>query len=195
MRTKLLIAGLMTAALLPAAALAQPYDPGCVQDNRNNNVAGTVAGAVGGAIIGGAIAGPHDRGAGVVIGGAAGGLAGNSIARAGDHPCPSGYYYAPTQGEGYGPPPSGDRDFWADAPQGLHARMDFMQDRINRAANRGWISGSEINRANRELAFIRSEDRRLRYQDGGHLRPQDRDYLQARLDSLSERLHWAAHNR
>jgi hypothetical protein len=185
MRTKLLIAGLMTAALLPVAALAQPYDPACAQDNHDNNVAGTVAGAIGGAIIGGALAGRHDRGAGVVVGGAAGGFAGNAIARSGDHPCPEGYYYRDTS--------TGGGDFWAGAPQGIHARMDFMQDRINRAASRDWISPNEVDRANRELSFIRSEDSRLRDQDGGHLRPEDRDYLQARLDSLSERLHWAAH--
>ena len=76
----------------------------------------------------------------------------------------------------------------------IDRRIDFMQDRINRSASQGWISGREINGANRELNFIRSEDQRLRYQDGGHLRPEDRDYLQGRLDALSQRLHWAAHN-
>ena len=65
MRTKLLIAGFMMAVALPATALAQPYDPGCVQQNRDNRAAGTVVGAIGGALIGGAIGGRHNAGAGV----------------------------------------------------------------------------------------------------------------------------------
>ena len=193
MLTKTLIAGLLIAATLPAAALAQPYDPGCVQSNRDNRAAGTVIGAIGGALLGGAVAGRHDRGAGVVIGGVGGAVAGNAIAGSNNQPCPAGYEYAPPPGPGYGPPP-GDRDFWYGAPQGIHQRIDFMQDRINNSTTNGWVSGREASRANSELSFIRSEDARLRDQDGGHLRQVDRDYLQGRLDSLSQRLHWAEHN-
>ena len=178
------MAGLLVAATLPGAALAQPYDPACVQSNRDNRAAGTVIGAVGGALLGGAIAGRHDRGAGVVVGGVGGAMAGNAIAGSNDHPCPAGYDYGPPSGPGY----------WNGAPQGIHARIDFMQDRISRAASDDRISPREADRENRELAFIRSEDQRLRYQDGGHLRQEDRDYLEARLDSLSQRLHWAKHN-
>ena len=185
MRTKVFIAGLLMAASLPIAAMAQPYDPGCVQSNQDNRAAGTVLGAIGGAVLGGAIAGRHDRGAGVVLGGVGGAVAGNAIAGSTDHPCQAGYDYAP---------PPGGGGFWAGAPQGLHQRMDFMQDRIDRAANSGWVSPHEADRANRELSFIRSEDQRLRAQSDGHLRPEDRQYLQGRLDSLSQRLHWAEHN-
>ena len=197
MRTKLLLAGLTMAVAIPATALAQ-YDPGCVQ-NQDNRAAGTVMGAIGtvmlyrrgkraealaigGALIGGAIAGRHDRGAGVVIGGVTGAVAGNAIAGANGPQCAPGYYYP-------GPPPGSG--FWGGAPTGVHERIDFMQDRINRSASQGWISPRETDAANRELNFIRSEDSRLHYQDGGELRPEDRDYLQGRLDSLSQRLHWA----
>lgn len=183
MRTKLLVIGLIAAAL-PGAAMAQPYDPGCVQQNQDNHVAGTVLGAIGGALIGGAIA-PHSHGAGVVLGGVGGAAAGNAIAGSADHPCPAGYSYAPPP-----PPPGG---FWDGAPRGLHARYDFMQSRIDHAASAGWLSPRDADRANRELAFIRSEDDRLRYQDGGHLSPQDRDYLQSRLDNLSDHLNWDQH--
>jgi hypothetical protein len=187
MRNKLLIGGFLLAVALPGAALAQPYDPGCVRSNQDNHAAGTVLGAIGGALIGGAIAGRHDRGAGVVLGGVGGAVAGNAIAGSNDHPCPAGYYYGP-------PPPPPGGGFWAGAPSGLHQRMDFMQDRISTVASRGWISPHEANRANRELNFIRSEDARLRDQDGGRLRPEDRAYLQSRLDALGQRLHWAEHN-
>jgi hypothetical protein len=184
MRTKLLVAALFMASAVPAAVLAQPYDPGCVQSNHDSRVGATVAGAVGGAILGGAIAG-RDRGAGVVIGGLGGAAAGNAIARANEHPCPAGYDYAP--------PPPGPDGYGDGAPHGVHERIDFMQARIDRAASNGWMSPHEVRRAEGELNFIRSEDQRLRYQDGGHLRPEDRDYLQGRLDSLSQRLQWAQH--
>jgi hypothetical protein len=186
MRNKLLIGGFLLAVALPGAALAQP-DPGCVRSNEDSRAAGTVLGAVGGALIGGAIAGRHDRGAGVVLGGVTGAVAGNAIAGSRNDPCPEGYYR---------PAPTNYREggFWAGAPEGVHERIDFMQDRINTAASRGWISPHEARRAERELAFIRSEDARLRDQDGGHLRPQDRGYLQSRLDSLGQRLHWAEHS-
>jgi hypothetical protein len=192
MRTKLLIAGFMMAVALPAAALAQPYDPGCVQQNRDNRAAGTVVGAIGGALLGGAIGGRHNGGAGAVIGGVTGAVAGNAIAGSNNHPCPAGYYYAPPPpppgyGPGYGP-----GGFWGGAPVGVHERIDFMQDRINRSYSSGIISRRESADANRELNFIRSEDSRLRYQNGGHLRPEDRDYLQGRLDNLGQRLHWFA---
>ncbi len=206
MRTKLLIAGFMMAVALPATALAQPYDSGCVQQNRDNRAAGTVVGAIGGALIGGAIGGRHNAGAGAVIGGVTGAVAGNAIAGSNNHPCPSGYYYAPPPVQDgryndgryndgrYDRPTGDDGRFWAGAPTGVHERIDFMQTRINDSASRGSVSRHEISDANRELNFIRSEDQRLRYQSGGHLRQEDRDYLQGRLDSLGQRLHWAQHN-
>ena len=175
----------MMALSLPATALAQPYDPGCVQQNNANRVAGTVLGGIGGALIGGAIGGRRAGGAGAAIGGVTGAVAGNAIAGSNNVECPPGYYYN-------GPPPRGG-GFWDGAPTGVHERIDFMQERIDRSSARGFISPRETYGANQELNFIRSEDRRLRYQDGGHLEPQDRDYLQSRLDSLSQRLHWAQH--
>ena len=189
MRTKLLIAGFMMAVALPATALAQPYDPGCVQQNQNNRAAGTIVGAIGGALLGGAIGGRHNAGAGAVVGGVTGAVAGNAIAGSNNHPCPSGYYYAPP------PPPPGyvQPGYGQPGPQAsLHERIDFMQGRINSSAGQGRISPRDADGANRELNFIRSEETRLRYQDGGHLRPEDRDYLQARLDSLRQRLHFDA---
>ena len=193
MRTKLLIAGFMMAVALPAAALAQPYDPGCVQQNRDNRAAGTVVGAIGGALLGGAIGGRHNGGAGAVIGGVTGAVAGNAIAGSNNHPCPSGYYYAPPPpppgyGPGYGP-----GGFWGGAPAGVHERIDFMQDRVDRAIRGGWLSPREVGDIRGEMRRIRQEDRRLEYQDGGRLRREDRDYLESLLDNLSQRLHWAEH--
>jgi hypothetical protein len=188
------IASLGAFAGASAPALAQPYDSACVRANHDNQVAGTVVGAIGGALIGNALGGRHDRGADTAIGAIGGGLAGNAIAGANNHPCPSGYVYQGPPGPPPPPPPPGDRrDFWYGAPEDLHQRIDFMQDRINRAAGSGWISPRETRQANHELMRIRDEDRRLHYQDGPDLRPVDRDYLQSLLNHLSERLHWAEH--
>ncbi|HUO20906.1 MAG TPA: glycine zipper 2TM domain-containing protein [Caulobacteraceae bacterium] len=187
------IAGLGAVTALSAPALAQPYDSACVRANQNNQVAGTIVGAIGGALIGNAVAGHHDKGAGTAIGAIGGGLAGNAIAGANNRPCPEGYVRQERRDGPPPPPPGARRDFWYGAPMDLPARMDFMQDRINRAAGAGWISPSETRRANRELMRIRNEDRRLHYQDGPVLRPVDRDYLQGLLNNLSQRLHWAEH--
>ena len=72
-------------------------------------------------------------GAGVVLGGVGGAVAGNAIAGSNDHPCPAGYYYGPP------PPGPGPGGFWDGAPRSLHERYDFMQSRIDRAAQSGRI--------------------------------------------------------
>ena len=198
MRHKLLIAGLMAAVAAPSLAFAQP-DPGCVRSNNQTSATGTVLGALGGALIGSAIAGRHDRGVGVVGGAVAGGVAGNVLAGQHNDPCPQGYYrqdgpppaYGPGYNAGYAPAGGG---FWAGAPQGIHERIDFIQDRINRGASVGRLSPHEARMANRDLNAIRQQDSSLRYRDGGHLSPPDREYMQSRLDTLSQRLHWDARN-
>src|SRR5579872_4713528 len=124
------VATLSAVTATSAPALAQPYDSGCVRSNHDNQVAGTIVGAIGGALIGNAVAGRHDKGAGTAIGAVGGAVAGNAIASANNHPCPAGYVY---QGPPPPPPPAqGRRDFWYGAPAGVHERIDYMQDRINR---------------------------------------------------------------
>lgn len=196
MNKPLIIAGLFALAI-PGAALAQPYDPGCVRSNQDNRVAGTVAGAIGGALLGGALAGHGHQGEGAAVGAVGGAVVGNAVAGANNHPCPAGYYYAPPPEDRRGPPPpppGARRDFWYGAPQGVRERIDFMQDRVTRAVRGGWLSPREQRDITGEMRRIRQEDRRLEYQDGGRLRREDRDYLQSLLDNLSQRLHWAEHN-
>jgi hypothetical protein len=194
MKKSLLISGLMALAI-PGAALAQPYDPGCVRSNQNNQVAGTVLGALGGALLGNAIAGRGHKEDGAIVGGLGGAVAGNVIAGSRNNPCPAGYYYAPPPAPPPPPPPPPPRrDFWYGGPQDIHDRIEFLQDRIHHAIDGGWLSPREVDRINDEMHRIRDEDRRLEYQDYGHLRPEDREYLQGLLDNLSQRLHWAEHN-
>ncbi len=201
MRNKLLLAGLAAMVALPSLAMAQP-DPSCVRSNNQTSATGTVLGALGGALIGNAIAGKHNRGVGTVGGALAGGVAGNVLAGQHNDPCPDGYYRpapqpaygpGPGPGPGYGPPPPGG-GFWGSAPRGIHERIDFVQERINHGASAGRLSPREVRMANRDLNDIRRQEANLRDRDGGHLSPPDRDYLQQRLDTLSQRLHWAAEN-
>ncbi len=210
MRTKLLLAGLMAAALPASAALAQPPDPGCLQSNHDSRVEGTVLGAVGGALIGGALG----HGAGAAVGGLTGAVAGNAIAGSRNDPCPAGYYRAPppgygpgygpppppaygpgygperppAYGAGYGPPPGGG-GFWAGAPMDVNERVDFMRDRLQRAVQSGRLSPPQARRAFGELHRLRAwiDNRRARY---GRLSPDDRAYVQASLDHLGQSIHW-----
>jgi hypothetical protein len=180
-----LIAGLV-AAVLPAVAMAQPADPSCVRSNHDNRVEGTVLGAVAGGLIGGALG--HGTGAAVgVVGGA---VAGNAIAGANNQPCPPGYYRSapppPPPGYGYGPPPPA---FWNGAPSDIHERIEFMQSRLQDAAQSGRLSPPQAHRAFDELHRIRDSIRSLAYRDHG-LTPDDRAYVQAELDHLGASVHW-----
>jgi hypothetical protein len=177
-----LLAALVAGAALPLMASAQPYDRGCVEANRANRVAGTVIGGVLGAVIGSNVAGHGARTGGAVIGGATGAVAGNAIARANNHDCPPGYVYEgqPPEPASYGP--SG----------GIHARIDALQQRLEWSSERGRISPYQYRRLSAELSGIRRQDDQMRYRDGGRLDPQDRDYLQSRLDNLSQRLEYEA---
>lgn len=186
MRNKLLLAGVF-AALLPAAAMAQP-DPSCLQSNHDSRVEGTVLGAVGGALIGGALG----HGAGAIIGGVGGAAAGNAIAGSRNDPCPPGYYRAPPP-PGYGPGPGpveyGASGFWHGAPGDLRARIDYMEGRLHEAADAGRLNPEQAHRAFDELGSIRGSIRDLYQRDNG-LSPDDRAYIQARLDHLGASVHW-----
>ena len=212
MRQRLILAGLLAAAALPTFANAQTYD-GCRKANSDTKTTGTVLGALGGAILGGAVAGRHDRGTGAVIGGLGGAVVGNQIARGQTHPCPDGYEYAPAPvayappppaygppppsaygpppGPGYGPPPA-PGSFWYGASYDVRQRIDFLQDRINRANADGNLSPRENRKLSTDLNTVRRQARSMTYRDGGRLSPPDRDYLLRRLDDLSRRVHWEA---
>ena len=200
MKNKLILAGVL-AAMLPGAALAQPPDPNCVRSNQQSRTEGTVLGAGAGALLGSVLAGRHSRGEGAVLGAVGGGIGGNLIAGHRNDPCPPGYYYgpnggpppAPGYGPGYGagygpPPPSG---FWNGAPGDVRQRIDWMQQRINRMSANGRLTPDETQRAYGELRSIRYYAR-SNYQRYGQLSPDQRGYIQARLDHLSQSIHWMA---
>jgi hypothetical protein len=84
--------------------------------------------------------------------------------------------------------------FWRGAPADPYQRIDFLQRRINRGITDGSLDRREARRSQNELANIRREADRLRYRHHGRLRQQDYDYIQNRLDNLSQRLRWLRHN-
>ena len=195
MRNKLLIAGLMAAVAIPSLALAQP-DPGCVRSNNQTTGTGVALGAIGGALIGNAIGGRHSRGADTALGAVAGGVAGGALANQHNDPCPQGYYRsAPPPPPGYGPayPAPVRGSFWYGAPAGIHERIDFLYQRIGNARSAGYLGRHDAEAAYHDLSDIRAQEGQMRYRDGGHLSPPDRGYLQSRLDSLSQRIHWQSH--
>lgn len=184
---KFVVAGVL-AALLPGAAMAQPADPNCVRSNHASTAEGTILGAGAGALLGSVLAGRHSRGTGAALGAVGGAVAGGTIASSRNDPCPPGYDYGPPP-----PPPSygpGPARFWNGAPGGLHERIDFMQSRIQHAADIGAIAPHQARRAFGELRSIRDWESQRRYQNGGRLSPDDRGYIQSRLDHLGESLHW-----
>lgn len=109
-------------------------------------------------------------------------------------PAPA-YGYGQAQREaGYGQPASayGDGQPRREAGYGrdrsVSERLDAMQQRIQRHAGDGSLNQYEARSAYRELAGIRSMNRRLSDRDGGQANARDQAYLQQRLDTLGQRL-------
>jgi hypothetical protein len=221
MRKLIILGSLIAAAAAPTVASAQArcVNP---QTNATTGVLVGAAGgaAVGSALAG---RGSRGEGAilGAVGGALLGGAVGSSQTRCPDgyyrydersrqYYDNDGRVYAPG-GPGYGPGPAAYRDqgpgygpgpgpgpgpgggFWQGAPGGIHERIDFLQQRIDRNVARGTVSRREADVAYRDLADIRREEARLRERDGGRLNPTDREYLQGRLDRAQQTLHWDRH--
>jgi hypothetical protein len=198
MSAKFLLAGLACAASLAAmgAAEAQPLDPACVRANQNNTMTGAVVGGVAGAVLGSAVAGHHEKTEGAVLGGVGGAVVGGMIANSNNHPCPEGYVYRappPPPARMAPPPPPAPGGFWYGAPDDVAQRIDFMQRRIDRGVQNGFIGPRDGRRFSMQLNNIRREEGRARYRDRGVLTPMDRDRIQNQLDNLSRRLHWEEH--
>src|SRR5438270_10976113 len=97
--------------------------------------------------------------------------------------------WAPRHGHGW------DRDtIWQGAPENPYERIQFLQDRINRGVADGSLDRREAARASRELDGVRQWIRRMHWQNGGQLRPDQRAPIQARLDAVSPQIRWMRHN-
>jgi len=91
------------------------------------------------------------------------------------------------------PPPPVYRppvDVWSGAPQGVNARMDWLQSRISDDGARGILTRAGVAEAQGGLNGLRNEAATLRTRDGGQLRDVDRQYLNDRLEYLAQRIQW-----
>ena len=95
------------------------------------------------------------------------------------------------------PPPPPPADYASAAPAGgwsLDQREQWLQDRIDRGIDKGWISGREAERGRQELGAIRTQQATLLARDGGALSPEDHSYLVHRIDELNQTLKWSGRN-
>jgi hypothetical protein len=189
MRSLLLVGGLVATMAVPALAEAQTR---CERDRSTNRAAGTVVGAGIGALLGSAIAGNSSNTAGTIAGGVAGAIAGNQLAKRAGEPCPPGYYETPTTAPvpAYQQPYDSGR-FWSEGPVGVRERIDFLETRVRRGVENRTLTRREADRAYRELAELRQMERTMRRRGGGRLNATDREYLQARLDTVGREVRWA----
>ena len=89
------------------------------------------------------------------------------------------------QGHGYGVQPGG----WE-----INHRMRWLQDRINRGRANGSLDHVEFRRVQTELNRIRHDDDAARAANRGRMPPAVRADLEARLDRLSDQIHWLRNN-
>ena len=110
-------------------------------------------------------------------------------------PPPPGAYGGPPPGGAYGAPPprggyGGGEDYYRSAPQGIRERMDYAQQRIDRAVSERRIDRRQADAAYADLSDIRRQNDRLRVRDGGRLNGADRQYVQDRLNTLARNVRW-----
>jgi len=92
-------------------------------------------------------------------------------------------------------PPRWDRDaFWRGAPADPYQRIDFLQRRIQHGIDDGSLSPREARRAQYQLDHIRRDADRMRWRHRGNFSPADYDYIQGRLDDLSQQIRWQRQN-
>jgi hypothetical protein len=97
-------------------------------------------------------------------------------------------------GPGPRPQPWNPNAFWRGAPANPYDRIQFLQERINRGVADGSLDRREAMRATRELNGVRQWMRRMHWENGGRLTPDQRARVQARLDALSRQIRWMRHN-
>jgi len=84
--------------------------------------------------------------------------------------------------------------FWRDAPTDPYQRIDFLQRRIQRGMNDGSLGRREARRSQYQLNQIRRDADRMRYRHHGRFSESDYNYIQSRLDSLSQQIRWQRQN-
>ena len=102
----------------------------------------------------------------------------------------------PPQGRAFGPPPGpgwSHEGFWRGAPDSPRERIQFLQDRIDRAVSNRLITPDQARHASVELDRTRGRMRQMHYQDGGPLTGQDRALIERGLNDVSRQLTYWTH--
>ena len=74
----------------------------------------------------------------------------------------------------------------------LSEREHWVDEHINKAHDEKDIDGREADRAHHELDRIRDNENQMRsHHDGGQLTDNETTMLEARLDDMAARIHWA----
>jgi hypothetical protein len=73
----------------------------------------------------------------------------------------------------------------------LRQREDWLSDRLKRSLDNGALDKAEFNRARLEMDHLRQEESRMRHDGKGELTDNQTSDLKARLDTMSDKIHWA----
>jgi hypothetical protein len=76
----------------------------------------------------------------------------------------------------------------------LRQREDWLNDRINKAHDTDDLDGREADRAHHELDHIRDDENHMRGHHDGQLTDNETTMLEARLDDVAAKIHWAHEN-
>lgn len=91
--------------------------------------------------------------------------------------------------------PGWDRNtFWRDAPTDPYQRINFLQRRIQHGIDDGSLNPHEARRSQYQLTRIRQDADQMRYRHHGRFSQADYDYIQGRLDNLSQQIRWQRGN-
>ncbi len=84
--------------------------------------------------------------------------------------------------------------FWQGTSVNPIERIQILKDRVDRAEANGSIDPGEAHRVRDELSRTWEWIHRMHYEDGGNLNPGQRAEVQARLDQISQQVHWLRDN-
>jgi len=80
----------------------------------------------------------------------------------------------------------GDHGNWT-----LKERESWLHNRLDKSKDSGAISHEEFDRVSHELADIRHDEDAMRDHGGGELTDNQTSDLEARLDIVADKIHWA----
>jgi len=83
-------------------------------------------------------------------------------------------------------PPAAAQGDWT-----LRQREDWLSDQLKSSLANGAVDKAEFNRARLEMDHLRQEESRMRHDGKGDLTDNQTSDLEARLDTMADKIHWA----